>query len=333
MIRPAPLKEGDTLGIIAPASPPDRAEDLQRGKKTLERMGFRVMLGKFLSRNNRYLAGKDEERAEDLNRMFADPRVAGIVCLRGGYGAGRILHLIDYWRIQKSPKVFMGHSDITALHLAIQKKTGLVTFYGPMVATEMARRFSEYTREQMIKATVSLEPVGAIGSGPKGAKVHVIKEGIASGPLVGGYLPCIVASLGTEFEIDSQGKILFFEDVRKEPFEIDRMLTQLLLAGKLQAAAGIAIGQCVDCEPKGRFPSSFSLKDVFRDRLAGIGIPVLAGLCFGHGAHKATLPIGVKAVLDTKKKVLNIVQPAVERPGVSPLSPRGFPLTPGIGIP
>jgi len=150
---------------------------------------------------------------------------------------------------------------------------------------------------------------------------------------MGGYLPCIVASLGTEYEIDSQGKILFFEDLRKEPFEIDRMLTQLLMAGKLQAAAGIAIGECVDCEPKGRFPSSFSLKDVLRDRLGKLGIPVLAGLCFGHGAHKATLPIGVKAVLNTKRKVLNIVQSAVERPDVSPVSHRGFPLPPGIEIP
>lgn len=300
---------------MAPASPPDHGEDIQRGKKALEKMGFKVVLGKHLSRRNRYLAGKDEERAEDLNRMFADAKVAGIICLRGGYGAGRILHLVDYRKIQDSPKVFMGYSDITALHLAIQKKTGLVTFYGPMVVTEMARRFSNYTRDQMINAVTSLEPIGVIGGAPKGEKVQVIAKGVASGPLIGGYLPSIAESLGTEYEIDTRGKILFFEDLRKEPFEIDRMLTQLLRAGKLQAAAGIAIGECVECEPKRRFPVSFTLKEVFQDRLGNLGIPVLAGLCFGHGPHKATLPIGVKAILDSDQRHMKIVQSAVENPG------------------
>ena len=275
--------------------------------KALADLGFTVVEGKSLNRTNGYLAGTDEERAEDLNRMFADPAVRGVVCLRGGTGSARLLHLIDYGLIRRNPKVFLGYSDITFLHLAIHKKTGMVTLYGPMVVTDMAGRFSEYTRTRLRDILTSTHYPAKIG--PKDQEARVIRHGIASGVLIGGYLPAIAASLGTPYEIDTRGKILFFEDFKKEPFELDRCLTHLLLGGKLSEAAGIVIGECVECEPRGRFPSSFSCWEVFRDRLGNLGIPVLSGLCFGHGRHKATLPIGVKAVLNTAEACLEIVEP------------------------
>jgi len=261
-------------------------------------------------RQNRYLAGTDEERADDINRFFADSSIRGIVCLRGGFGAGRILPLIDYAAMSENPKIFVGYSDITFLHLAIQNKAEMVTFYGPMVLTEMARRFSDYTQTHFLKMVSSSHPAGKIGAHAQEAQV--IAEGNASGALTGGYLPVLAGSLGTPYEIDTQGKLLFFEDFKREPFEVDRCLTQLLLSGKLNKAAGIVIGECIDCEPKGRFPSSFSCGEVFQHRLANLGIPVLSGLCFGHGDHKATIPIGVKAVLNTADKSLEIVEPAVK---------------------
>ncbi len=308
-MKPPKLKPGDRIGIVAPASPAADPGDIGKGVKALLDLGFQVADGKYLLRNNRYLAGTDEERAEDLNRMFADPSIKGIVCLRGGYGAERILRLIDYASIRRNPKVFLGYSDITALHLAIHKETEVITFYGPMLATEMAARFSQFTRASLWNILTSNEPPGKIGS-PMG-QVRVITEGRASGVLVGGYLPSVTGSLGTPYEIDTRDRILFLEDFRKEPFEVDRRLTQLLLSRKLHQAAGIVIGECVECEPKGRFPSSFSCDEVLRDRLGTLGIPVLSGLCFGHGDHKATIPIGAKAILNTENMSLEIIESAV----------------------
>ncbi|MGA2958662.1 MAG: LD-carboxypeptidase [Thermodesulfobacteriota bacterium] len=308
-MKPPKLKHGDRIGIVAPSSPAADPGEIGRGTKALMNIGFEVVQGKGVNRRNRYLAGTDEERAEELNQMFADPTIKGIVCLRGGYGASRILRLIDYASIKRNPKVFIGYSDITALHLAIHKETEMFTFYGPMVVTEMAGRFSDYTRTCLLNVLTSNEPAEKIN--PRGREVQVIGEGVASGVLIGGYLPAIAASMGTPYEIDTRGRILFFEDFKKEPFELDRLLTQLLLSGKLKEAAGIAIGECVECEPKGRFPSSFSWEEVLRDRLENLGIPVLSGLCFGHGDHKATLPIGAKAVLNTAGMFLEIVESAV----------------------
>lgn len=308
-MKPPKLKPGDRIGIVAPSSPAVDPGAIARGTKAFRDMGFQVVEGRCVNRRNRYLAGADEERAEELNQMFADPSIKGIFCMRGGYGASRILRLIDYASIKRNPKIFVGYSDITALHLAIHKECEMVTFYGPMVVTEMADRFSDYTRTYLWKVLTSTDPAGKIGMGHQ--KVPIISEGEASGILIGGYLPAIAASMGTPYEIDTRGRILFFEDFKKEPFELDRVLTQLLLSGKLNEAAGIAIGECVECEPKGRFPFSFSWEEVLRDRLGNLGIPVLAGLCFGHGDHKATLPIGVKAVLNTAEMSLEIVESAV----------------------
>ena len=308
-MKPPKLEPGDRLGIVAPSSPAVDPGTIARGTKALRDMGFQVVEGRCVTRRNRYLAGTDEERAEELNQMFTDPSIQGIICLRGGYGATRILRLIDYASIKRNPKIFVGYSDITALHLAIHKECEMVTFYGPMVVTEMADRFSDYTRTCLSKILTSSGPAGKIGMGHQ--KLRIISEGEASGMLLGGYLPLIAASMGTPYEIDTRGRILFFEDFKKEPFELDRMLTQLLLSGKLNEAAGIVIGECVECEPKGRFPFSFSWEEVLKDRLGNLGIPVLSGLCFGHGDHKATLPIGVKAVLNTAEMSLEIIESAV----------------------
>jgi len=312
-MKPFILKKGEIVGIVAPASPCFDESKITRGKRVLEELGYKVALGKHLFRRNGYLAGSDKQRREDLMEMFCDKNVKGIICLRGGYGSIRLLSSLDYKIVQENPKIFLGYSDITALHLAIYKKTKLVTFYGPAVTLEMVNTdFSySYTCKQMLKALTSEEPLGEIKECLGETSIKVIAKGTDVGELIGGYLSQIVATLGTPYEIETRGKILFFEEMGKEPYQIDCMLTQLLLAGKLQNASGIAIGEFVNCKSRGRFPCSFTLEEVLQDRLARLGIPVLSGLCFGHGKYKATLPLGIKALLDTKKKSLTILEPAV----------------------
>jgi len=312
-IKPEGLKKGEAIGIIAPASPCFDESKLERGKQVLEELGYKVVLGKNLFRRNGYLAGSDKQRQEDLMWMFCNKNVKAIICLRGGYGSIRLLSSLDYKTIQENPKILVGYSDITALHLAIHKKTKLVTFYGPMIALEIvnANFLYSYTCKQMLKALTSEESFKEIGGCSSETPIQVITKGIATGELIGGYLSQIIATLGTPYEIETKGKILFFEEMGKEPYQIDCMLTQLLLAGKLQNTVGIAIGELVDCKSRGRFSCSFTLEEVLQDRLACLGIPVLSGLCFGHGKYKATIPLGIKALLDTEKKSLAILESTV----------------------
>jgi len=279
-------------------------------------LGYKVVLGRHLLREDGYLAGNDRQRAEELMQMFLDKNVKAIFCLRGGYGSIRLLPSLDYEIIQRNPKILVGYSDVTALHLAIYKKANLVTFYGPMVALEMTDPdfSSTYTCRKMLEVLTQEEPFKKVTiKGCPCGKIppHIITEGKTVGQLIGGYLSQIVATLGTPYEVETEGKILFFEEMGKEPYQIDCMLTQLLLAEKLQNTAGIITGEFVNCKPKGRFTRSLTLEEVLEDRLAQLGIPVLTGLCFGHGKYKATLPLGVKAALDTGEESLTILEPAV----------------------
>ncbi len=319
VLKPPVLRPGDTVGMVAPASNAYEPEEIQIAKETMELYGFKVVLGRNINAQNGYLAGSDAQRAADLNEMFRRPEIRGIVTFSGGYGCSRILPLLDYQQMQRSPKVIVGHSDITALLIGIYQKTGMITFHGSSGLTGVG----EYAMEHFRRAIMTTQPIGEIAKPPKPAagtvernnRLITIVPGRVTGQLIGGNLTLVTNLIGTPFEPDTRGKILFLEDIGEEPYRIDRMLTQLWLAGKLQDAAGIALGRFVDCYPKEFRPSFFqtiSLENVLRDRLEPLGKPTLYNLMFGHVRENAVLPIGASATLDATAKTLIVNENAVQ---------------------
>ena len=316
LVKPPTLQTGDTVGLIAPASCAFEPATIREGIETLQSLGFKVKVGKHIKNKFGYLAGTDKQRAEDLHRMFKDDKVKAIVALRGGYGSMRMLNILDYKLIRKHPKILLGYSDITSLCLAIHAKTGLVTFHGPVAISS----FSQYTRDYFYKVTGSTEPVGEIAHPDAGsslsptAHLSTIRPGKATGKLIGGNLTLLTALLGTPFEPDFKNAILFLEETGEEPYDIDRMLTQLLLAGKLDQVSGILFDRCPNCKPpdyKPAFNVTFSLEEVLVDRLGHLSCPVLFGLNVGHEADKPTMPLGIQATLDADNKNLSFNESAV----------------------
>jgi len=316
LIRPPALRPGDTVGLITPAtyvSDPDR---LVLAARTVEYFSLKPRMGRNVAKRFGYLGGSDQERLDDLHAMFADPAVKGVFSIRGGYGSERLLDRIDYGLIRRNPKVFLGYSDITALHLAIQKHAGLATFHGPV----MISGFSEFTRNAFRRALFDSRPAGALTNPPASDPLRpahtlrTVRPGRARGRLTGGNLTLISTTLGTPYEIDTRGRILLLEDVDEQPYGIDRALTQLRLAGKLQAAAGIVFGECTDCRPREfqpAFESSFSLGEVLDQILGPLDMPVLSGLTFGHTDDQLTLPMGAMATLDADRGELVLEESGV----------------------
>ncbi|MHB1127665.1 MAG: S66 peptidase family protein [Bacillota bacterium] len=307
------LKEGSMVGVVAPAGGVSQRERISKGKTMLESMGFQVVMGRYIHHRYGYLAGTDRERVEDLSWMFASPEIEGIFCLRGGYGSMRLLNLLDYRIIRENPKILVGYSDITALLLALARKTELVTFHGPMVASDLGDELTEYTRKSFKKALLTSDPLGQLAL-PEGASPVVLSPGEVTGELIGGNLSLIATTLGTPFEIDTAGKILFLEEINEEPYRVDRMLTHLLLSGKFDEVAGVVIGECIGCQPNQEGDhqgKGFSLEEVFADRLGSLGIPCVYGLPLGHGRNKATVPLGVQARLDARTGSLEFLEGAI----------------------
>lgn len=309
VLKPNRLTVGDTIGVVAPASPGEMEQAL-KGIRYLTEQGFQVKLGKTFDQPPGDLAGSDELRAADLMALFLDDEVDAIFCLRGGYGTMRLLPLLDYELIRTHPKIFVGYSDITALHTVIGQKTGLITFHGPMVASDFGKNATEYSRSEFFRTLMKPVAPGKVQNPPEIAPAEFLVPGKAQGQLTGGNLSLITSTLGTPYEIDTTGKILCLEEVGEVPYRMDRMLTQLLLTGKLQAAVGIVLAVCADCEREAEDPG-FTLEEVFQDRLKILPIPVLSGLCFGHTPNQATLPFGALARLDSSQDGLEIIEPAV----------------------
>jgi muramoyltetrapeptide carboxypeptidase len=313
--KPARLRHGDTLGIVAPASAPPNPANIDLGLAAVEKLGFKVKPAPNLRKRWGFLAGTDRERAGDLMQMFADPNVHGILCFRGGYGSARLLPFLDYELIQANPKVFVGYSDITSLHCAFLARADLVSFHGPMVNSDLLRpELPAFTQESLLNILMQPEPAGSLWGRRRNKTAKTIAGGKASGPLVGGNLSILCASLGTPFQPSFKGALLFLEDLNEEPYRFDRMLTQLLNAGLLQQVAGVAIGtnkRCRDPKPGKCTEFRQSLEDVFRDRLVPLAVPVVVGLPFGHIRAGATLPIGVNASLDADNGDLSITEAAV----------------------
>ena len=312
VIKPKRLEEGSTVGMVLPASNTMEADNIAYAREQLEALGFRVVLGRHVHDRHGYFAGTDRDRAADINRMFTDPKVDGIVCYTGGWGTPRILPLLDYETIARNPKVFVGFSDVTALLNAIYQRTGLVTFHGPVAIST----FTPYSVENFRQVVMSDDAAGVLPQPEKRPNELVdrtnriirLAPGKATGRLAGGNLTLLAATMGTPYEIDTTGSILFLEDVDEDVYRIDRMLTQLALAGKFDRAAGVVFGRCTGCSSRA---SGFSLEDVLRDRFGSLPIPVISGLSFGHIENKLTLPVGILATLDAGAGTLSLDEAAV----------------------
>lgn len=300
-VKPERLKRGDKVGIIAPASPPD-LEKLKRAVPFFEEvLGLELVVGKNIENQYGYLAGRDEERASDVMSMFLDPDIKAVFCACGGYGTARIADLLDYEAIKNHPKIFWGYSDITYLHTAIRQRAGLVSFHGPMLASDIGNKEVHSITKQSFNQLFS--PEGLCYT-EEISRLDVLVEGSGEGELVGGNLCLITSSLGTENEIDTDGKILFIEDIHEEPRNVDRYLNQLWNAGKLQGIKGLVIGDFSDGEPERQ--KTLTLEEVLHHYADLIGKPAMSGFMIGHCDPHFAIPLGTACTIDTAAKVLKV---------------------------
>jgi len=305
-IRPQRLQKGDTIGIIAPSSPPNQ-ENLTKSLVFLEGLGLKWKFGKHVQAKDGYLAGTDAERLQDFHDMFADPEVKGIICAGGGYGSARFTDQIDLQLMKERPKIFWGFSDITFLHTAIGLYSNIVTFHGPMLASCVGKdTFGDLSAKmfQQLFEPMELHYTDAI------SPLETVAGGVAQGELVGGNLSLLVSGIGTKFEIDTKGKLLLIEDVGEEPYRVDSMLNQLRMAGKFKDVAGIVVGDFSKAEPK-KPEESLSLDEVLHHYLGNLGKPVVKGFKIGHCEPHFAVPLGVGAKLDGDNRTLTIL-PGVE---------------------
>lgn len=312
-ILPKRLKKGDTIGLIAPGYA-IKPKVLDEAKITLQAMGFKPYHTNRIIGNHGYFSNTDAERAADLNEMFTNPKINGILCARGGYGCTRIMDLIDYEAIKKHPKALIGFSDVTALLNGIYKETGLIGFHGPVGSTLN----DPYSMEQLRKVIMKPSDTFTIKNKQLDLSLkmdpeyerYTITQGMATGKLVGGSLTLVNALIGTPHEIDFTDAIVCLEDVEEAPYRIDRMLTQLIMGKTFSKAAGIVFGVCAGCNQSTN-PDSFSLKEVVLDRIRPLQIPAVYGMSFGHIKSNFTFPIGINAKLDTRKMTLKLLERAV----------------------
>jgi muramoyltetrapeptide carboxypeptidase len=254
--------------------------------------------------SRRYLAGSDEARAMELARYFDDPGVNAIVALRGGYGCSRLIRLLDEKLLRRNPKIFMGFSDITTLHLFFRRRFGWITFHGPMAAT--LSKMSVEQANHLISLWTDPDHLARFSF----PQLTTYVPGIAEGRLVGGCLSLVVASLGTAYEINLDGKILFLEDLGEPPYRLDRMLTQLELAGKLDSVAGFLLGAFEECAPS---QGDYTAAEILREFVERIGVPVLADFPAGHGKENWALPLGAKIRMDAECRQVEFLEPSVSR--------------------
>jgi muramoyltetrapeptide carboxypeptidase len=312
-VKPKALQPGDKICIVSPASPIWTETYYDRGRRVIEDMGFEVTTGRYVQNKHLLFAGEAKKRADDINRAFQDRSIQAIFCNRGGTGTSHILPYIDFTAIKKNPKILVGYSDITTLQIAILNETGLITFYGPMVSTDFGRGIAQYTMDSFLSVLTEKEKRRGLEN-PPDKEIFTICKGKAEGPLVGGCLSIVAATLGTRHELNTKGKILFFEDIDEKPHRIDRYLTQLILSGKLQEAEGIVFGTFTRCQYLKRDAYEkygVTLMDIVRDRVVPLNIPCIFGLQFGHAAQKLTIPMGAHAELDATKGNV-VVEPAVQ---------------------
>jgi muramoyltetrapeptide carboxypeptidase len=309
-LKPNALKKGDVIGIVSPASPPSSTEKIFKGAEYLERLGYRVKIGRNTEKIYGYLAGTDRERASDINEMFADKEVKAIIAVRGGYGTPRLLPLLNYPMIKRNPKILVGYSDLTALQLAIYRKTGLLTFSGPMAGVEMFKGIDPFTEEHFWRCVTSTKKLGVF-SNPDDRPLTPLSLGKASGVLLGGNLSLVAAIAGSPYLPSFKDSLLFIEEIEEETYRFDRLMSQLRLIGAFRDAKGIIIGELTDVKTGDMTKPFLSVEQVLNDHLTELHKPIVTGLVYGHVPRKLTLPIGIRATLDTKKGQLIAAESAV----------------------
>ncbi len=293
MRYPKPLRAGDRVAITATSSPvPD--EKLTASIESIKFLGLTPIVMPSCHMHHGYLAGTDQQRADDLNSSFANPEIKGIFCLRGGYGAMRILPLLDFDLIKNNPKVFIGYSDITGLHTAINKLCNLITFHGPMPTTDY-RVHEGFTLDSLKACLFAPETLKEL-TNPVGEKIKALNPGAAQGVITGGNLSLLAGTLGSPYEIDTKDKILFIEDVDEEPYRIDKNLTALSLAGKFRDCAGIILGTFERCEEVDH--PTLTLEEIFAETVLPWNKPTILNFRAGHIYPQSTFPMGAQIRLD-----------------------------------
>jgi muramoyltetrapeptide carboxypeptidase len=305
-----PLPPGGTIGVAAPASPYDSRSEVERGVEWWEAQGYEVKLAEHVYDRDDYVAGRAEDRAADLNALFADPEVDVVQALQGGYGSAQTIPFLDFDLIAANPKPLVGFSDITALHVAIRARTGLPTVYANGLAGVAAPEATEFSRKRLLDVLTG-DPTGPVPANPDDPYTRAIRGGTATATLTGGCLWLLLQTMGTPWEIDLDGTIFFFEDYKAPPYYVDGMLTQLRQAGKLDKLAGVVVGEMEGCDwgdlrPASDWARSRSLEDVLEEHLEPLGVPVLYRLPLGHGKHLAALPLGVRYTLDADRRTLTL---------------------------
>ena len=307
IIKPQVLRKGDTIGIVAPAWSFD-SDNFKRGVEKLKSLGFRVKYDRAIFCRYWSMAGYDQQRAAQINHMFADKKIKAILCAKAGYGSVRTIPYLDRRIIRKNPKIFVGYSDITILLSFLYKVAEMVVFHGPVVSGEIFEGMNTITFKHLLRAITQTRPLGKL----KFPKIRALKPGKADGILVGGNLSLIMSAIGTRYDIDTRNKILFLEDVGEDLETIDSYLMHLRLAGKFRKVKGIVFGRMVDCVDYSK--KRYTIKDILHDILKDVNVPIIFGFPSGHrtpGEINVTLPFGVSATIDADKPRLVINESGV----------------------
>jgi muramoyltetrapeptide carboxypeptidase len=316
LVKPKRLAPGDTAGLVAPANATFQSAELQIAKESLEALGLKVKIGSHLLDRHGYLAGQDKDRAADINAFFADASIQAVLPIRGGWGSSRVLPYLDFDTIRRNPKIIVGYSDISALLLAIHAKTGLVTFHGPNgMGRWDAFSLDYFKRVLMQKESVAFENPHALSDRnaltQTDNRTLTITPGRARGPLLGGNLTVLTTIIGSPYLPAWDGAIFFCEDVGEDHYRIDRMLTQLKLAGVLSKIAGFVFGTCSECGPGDNNFGALALEEIFADHIKPLGIPAWSGAMIGHGMPQWTLAEGVDVEVDAGAGTMRMLEPGV----------------------
>ena len=315
VIKPKRLNSGDLVAVVAPASATFNPVDLDVARESLEALGLEVRMGRHVSSRHGYLAGQDKDRAADINDAFNDDRVRAVLPIRGGWGSSRVLPFLDFERIRRNPKIIVGYSDITALLLAIHARTGLVTFHGPNGLGRWDTWSLEYFKRVLFGGEAAvMENLSKLSDRnalvPTEHRFRTLRPGSASGRLVGGNLTVLTALLGSPYLPAWDDSILFLEDVGEDLYRVDRMFTQLKLAGILQKIRGFVFGTCAECGPGEGF-ASLTLEEILTDHIKPLDIPAWYGAMIGHQTPQWTLPVGGRVRIDAAAGTITMTEPAV----------------------
>lgn len=313
-VRPPHLRAGDTVGLVAPAGFVGDQFGIERLAETVRAMGLVPKFAPNLLYRHGYLAGSDRVRAAGIQAMFADPDVRAVMAVRGGWGSQRLLPHLDFEAIAQSPKLLIGSSDITALHLALYQRTGMVSLHGPNAAHSWPHVAWDAFRAIAFEGgqpTYEIPADPTLRLAPRNWQLRTFRPGTARGPLLGGNLSVLSALVGTGWLPDFTGAILFLEETNEAEYRIDRMLTQLAQGGVLEKVAGVVFGQCTNCANPGSPYGNFTVFEVLEQHLAPLGVPAFQGASFGHISANLSLPVGIAAEIDADEGTIRLLEPAV----------------------